>query len=193
MDDDNFDVNELFKQIFSQMEKISNIDEALQAHSVEEAMIKDSFNNVWNNYNLVSDNRKKALKALFILRLQLFFSFFIRSIINNDIGLEVDSLIDKIKASSLKIKNQKELLILIKKALKKLESKLIYDCNYDINELLELLYIEDFIIIKIVSEEINRFETRMNRIAIYPSQRYNDDLNKIEEQIDEYAKSLGLK
>ena len=193
MDDDNFDVNELFKQIFSQMEKISNIDEALQAHSVEEAMIKDSFNNVWNNYNLVSDNRKKALKALFILRLQLFFSLFIRSIINNDIGLEVDSLIDKIKASSLKIKNQKELLILIKKALKKLESKLIYDCNYDINELLELLYIEDFIIIKIVSEEINRFETRMNRIAIYPSQRYNDDLNKIEEQIDEYAKSLGLK
>ena len=134
-------IDELLKnEVINQMNTTFSIDEALEINDVRIKNIKENFKQTWENYHIVDDTRKNYVNKINITRFQMFFSFFLSSLINNDIGLEVDSLINKLKSSSLEINKQKEILILIKKALKKLEKNLVVDCNYDICELLELLY-----------------------------------------------------
>ena len=193
MDEENFDMRELFKEVIAQMEEIENINEVLKVRDTEIEAIKDSFKETWDNYLSIRDSRTSYLKKLLFLRIKTFLSFFIESLLNNEKGLIVDDLIKKIKTSSIKIKNQKELLKLIKDALEALEFRMVADCNYNINSLLQLLLDQDETIFKLVAEDIKRVETKFQRINVQSSNKYEDKLDKIEEKIDVYVKTLGLK
>ena len=193
MDEENFDMRELFKEVISQMEQIENINEVLKARDIEIEAIKDSFKETWDNYLSVRDSRTSFLKKLLFLRIKTFFTFFIGALLNNEKGLIVDDLIKKIKTSSIKIKNQKELLKLIKDAIETLEFRMVADCNYNINSLLQLLLDQDITILELVAEDIKRTEIKFQRINVQSSNKYEDKLDKIEEKIDVYVKTLGLK
>ena len=193
MNEDEFDYELLKNEVINQMNTTFSIDEALEINDVRIKNIKENFKQTWENYHIVDDTRKNYVNKINITRFQMFFSFFLSSLINNDIGLEVDSLINKLKSSSLEINKQKEILILIKKALKKLEKNLVVDCNYDICELLELLYQKENILFNQVIHYIKISSAKISRINIIPSDKNIKDLDDINELIDMYVLKLGLK
>ena len=193
MDEEDFDYKKLKQQTLNELYDIFNIDDVLCAREKEIKKIKENFKQTWDNYNVVNSVRKEYVNSLYILRLKIFLTFFLQSIISNDFGLEIDNLNNRIKESSNKIKKQKSILILIKKALKDLESKMVPDCNYDINELLQLLYDQDITIIKNIYQKMQETESKLSKINIQSPKNHEKELEDIDEKINMYVLKLGLK
>ena len=173
--------------------EIYNINDILYQKDEELSAINVIYKNTWDNYNLTKKIRRDYIIGLNKIRIQFYLVYFIPSILDNDIGLEIDRLSDTISKYLVTIKDQKKLLIAIKSALKELEKRTLYCCHEDINTLIQLILFQDLAISNIIAEEKNNMESRFQKINVQTSDSNYEELEKINNQIDVYVRELGLK
>ena len=197
MDEENINMDEIRQMILNYMQQTSNVESVLNDAKEEYDKSKNSFKLLWEGYDTVATSRNKevlvlrkaALKIYFASLLTGIFSMFNRS----DAYIEMNKLYDSICKSIDDLKDEKELLLIIKNTIKELEKYNAYECNYDISLLLALINDKHSLMYDITTEDIKSLSIRMRGISYMTDNNNREELKNINENIDYKVKELKLK
>lgn len=182
-------------------ELLEIIQESLADHTVEEALkikkeqddiIKESFDVTWQNYDAVSILRKEILKSLSLVRFRMIFLRVLTTIINYNALGELDYLSERLRNSTMEIKDQKKLLDLIKSTIVTLQNNDIVECNYNLCELLSNIYDKDQLLFNTLVREIEISSAAIKGINITYPDSPETDLNELDNNINNGLLKLGL-
>ena len=190
---DDIDLDELNEYIKNELNKTYTVKEVIEERIKEEESIKESFNTLWNNYNTVKKVRDLSIYNLRnakykIILLNLFLLLF-----RNDVKSEIDKIINVINNANNELIDEKELLILIRDALKELQKHKAINANYEMSNLLSCLYDKNVAIYKSVCEDISNSTAIIKGFNIPSVNKYKDEIDDLNYEINESVKKLGLK
>ncbi len=193
MEEENFDFNSLMEFVKSEIEKTYTVEEAVKEKKREDDIIRDNFKVLWENYKSVNDIRKDSIKNLTSAKYRLLLSNLLIIIIRSDAKIEIDKLISLVDCSTKELKDEKELLIIIRNAIKELESILANGCNYELCDLLSNLYDKNMCIYNNVTSAIQASATRLRGINTQTPEKYIREKEELDKKINDSVIKLGLK
>lgn len=187
-----FDIDELRSIIQNELNREYTIDEAIKEREEENKTIKESFDALWKGYDSVSELRKEAIKNFKIVKIKMILSNILVLLIKYDIRDEVFNMVHIINKSESEIRDNDELLKNIKTSINKLQSLLVYNCNYDLANLLSDMYDRISIIYEEVCSEMNCTAARIRGFQTQ-GKSFDESKKEIDDRIEEYVLKLGLK
>ncbi len=193
MNEENFDYDELKEMVMSELNKTYTIEEALKEKEEELKVINESFEVLWNNFHSVKDMRKEAINNLITVKYKLILSNLLLMIIRYSVTEEVNNIINTINSAVYELKDERQILDLIEVSITKLQNQYAYSCNYELSNLLSLLYDKNTAIYNGVCDSVNASAARIRGINTQESNRYLLEKESIDEQINESTIKLGLK
>ena len=197
MNEEEFSVEELTQAIKDYMNRTDSVEDIIKEKKEERELSNKSFECVWDGYKTVNNSvrteifvfRKAAFKVLFLAT----YTSILQSINRSNASDELYNLYKNICSRIDELKSEKELLTLIKIAVKELEKYNAYECNYDITMLLAMLNDKNSLMYDILSEDINSLAIRMKGISYMTNNNKRKELHDLNESIDYKVKELKLK
>ncbi len=197
MNEEEFSVEELTQAIKDYMNRTDSVENIIKEKKEERELSNKSFECVWDGYKTVNNSvrteifvfRKAAFKVLFLAT----YTSILQSINRSNASDELYNLYKNICSRIDELKSEKELLTLIKIAVKELEKYNAYECNYDITMLLAMLNDKNSLMYDILSEDINSLAIRMKGISYMTNNNKRKELHDLNESIDYKVKELKLK
>ena len=193
MDNEDYSMMSLAEFIKMEMEKNYTVEEAIKEKQSEIDVIKEGFKVIWDNYKSVSDIRKDSIKNLTSAKYKLLLSNLLIILLRSDAKIEIDKLINLIEKNTKELKDEKELLILIRDTIKRLELILANNCNYELCDLLSNLYDKNMCIYNDVLESIKASAIRLRGISTQTPEKYKVQKEELDKKIDVNLLKLGLK
>ena len=189
---------ELFRELVKQyMNQTPNVEDVLNEKKEEISAAKKSFELLWEGYNSVSDERKNEIailrKASARIYLYSFVVYIFSKFNRSDAVGEMDKLLDSLLASIKDLKDEKELLLMIKNTIQELEKYNAPECNYDLSLLLALINEKHGLMYDITTEDINSLAVRMNGISYMTDNNKREDLKNVNENIEYKVNELKLR
>lgn len=185
------EAEELIKNEMERNFNSTKIEDIIKEREEDLHLIDESFKAIDTDIKTVNKSRKEITYSLCIAIIYISVLKILKSIINDfELVEELDKLINKISSAYNEIISQKEVMIVVRDAYKKLKSLEIYECNGDISDLLVLMYEKNRII---HSEVINEVRMTTSRIKGFNTSKVeNKELLEINSKIDKSLKRLGL-
>ena len=185
------EAEELIKNEMERNFNSTKIEDIIKEREEDLHLIDESFKAIDTDIKTVNKSRKEITYSLCIAIIYISVLKILKSIINDfELVEELDKLINKISSAYNEIISQKEVMIVVRDAYKKLKSLEIYECNGDISDLLVLMYKKNRII---HSEVINEVRMTTSRIKGFNTSKVeNKELLEINSKIDKSLKRLGL-
>jgi hypothetical protein len=185
------ETEELIKNEMERSFNSTKIEDIIKEREEDLRLIDESFKAIDTDIKTVNKSRKEITYSLCIAIIYISVLKILKSIINDfELVEELDKLINKISSAYNEIISQKEVMIVVRDAYKKLKSLEIYECNGDISDLLVLMYEKNRII---HSEVINEVRMTTSRIKGFNTSKVeNKELLEINSKIDKSLKRLGL-
>lgn len=203
MDEDNYviDEEELRAQVKQMAEQylygVTSVPKTIEDEkkALEEA--KASFKSLWETYN---NTKKSRSYTAYLLRREKIRIGLYKALLNlfqafnkQDACEELDNLSSSITISLQELRDEKDLFAIIRLAIKELSKYQAIDCNYDISELLALMYNKHRLIYAVEQEDWQSFQVR-NRGINYISNGVNRaELDQTNQSIEEKIQGLELK
>ena len=189
---------ELFRELVKQyMNQTPNVEDVLNEKKEEISAAKKSFELLWEGYNSVSDERKNEIailrKASARIYLYSFVVYIFSKFNRSDAVGEMDKLLDSLLASIKDLKDEKELLLMIKNTIQELEKYNAPECNYDLSLLLALINEKHGLMYDITTEDINSLAVRMKGISYMTDNNKREDLKNVNENIEYKVNELKLR
>lgn len=189
---EDYNYKEIEEMIIAEMGKTYTIEEALKEREDEEKLVKDSFDSLWKNYNAVEKIRHDAIKNMREVKYKIILSNLLWLLIRYDVQEEINIVIDLMSKATNEIKDQKEILKIIKETIQKLQAHMAYTCNYDLAMLLSYIYDKNVLIYDEVSKEMNASASRIRGFGTQTPD-YSDKKQELDEKINDSIIKLGLK
>ena len=175
---------------------------AIQTHTVEEALvlkkeqdeiIEDNFKTTWVVYNNAMSLRKDILKGFREIRIRMAIYNFVAFIFNPRAIEVLEPIKEMISESTLEIKDQKDILFLVKQAIIDLQHNQVVECNYNICVLLSDIYDKDKLLFDRIVQKIEKATYRIKGINVMSPTDYDEKIDELTNNIKEDIKVLGLK
>ena len=178
------------------LDQTPNISDTLEAKKAELANTKANFEAIWAAYKTLSKARNKEewqfidakVRTLLYASLNRLLFFLVRA----DAYDQLMELNEKIDGSLKELREERQLLLNMKSAIKELEKYKIDDCNYDMALLLALINEKNAVLIKILNEEVYGLSIRIKGINYSSNSNMREDLQVINENIDYKVQRLSL-
>lgn len=172
---------------------MSEINKAINREIEKEKIIQESFDSLWNDFNLMIRLRKIALNHLKKARLKLSLDVFLIDQ-NPKIMVRLQELSEEISTAIEEINSEQELLNIIKRNIMRLEVFKITDFNNEIDDLIVLIKKKNDSIC-----DTALINLKLSLLALGGRKIDEDefkeevDVNTINNKIEEKSLSLGLK
>ena len=197
MNEEEFSVEELTQAIKDYMNRTDSVEDIIKEKKEERELSNKSFECVWDGYKTVNNSVRTEIfvfkKAALKVALLATYTSIMKSISRGNASDELFGLYSNICSRIDELKSEKELLTLIKIAVKELEKYNAYECNYDITMLLAMLNDKNSLMYDILSEDINSLAIRMKGISYMTNNNKRKELHDLNESIDYKVKELKLK
>ena len=197
MNEEEFSVEELTQAIKDYMNRTDSVENIIKEKKEERGLSNKSFECVWDGYKTVNNSVRTEIfvfkKAALKVALLATYTSIMKSINRGNASDELFGLYSNICSRIDELKSEKELLTLIKIAVKELEKYNAYECNYDITMLLAMLNDKNSLMYDILSEDINSLAIRMKGISYMTNNNKRKELHDLNESIDYKVKELKLK
>ena len=185
------DAEELIKKEIERNSSSTKIEDIIKEREEDLHLIDESFKAIDTDFKIVDKTRKEITYSLCISIIYISVLKILKSMMNDfELVEELDKLIDKISSAYKEIISQREVMIIVREAYKRLKSLEIYECNGDISDLLVLMYEKNRIIHSDVLNEIRMTTSRIKGIST--SKGENKELAEINSKIDKSLTRLGL-
>ena len=158
----------------------------------EKESVVESFKAVDEIFESAESSRKSVINTLTKKSIAIYLKFFIRSVINTDLSIEIENLVGKLMANVKTAKEEKEILIALRNAISELKRYEITDCNPRIANILMLLYEKNLLLLKQAQKNIIMTNSRMKRLDVIEGTIEEDKISKIDSEVDSMVLSLGL-
>lgn len=172
---------------------MSEINKAINREIEKEKVIQESFDSLWDDFNLMIRLRKIALNHLKKARLKLSLDVFLIDQ-NPKIMVRLQELSEEISTAIEEINSEQELLNIIKRNIMRLEVFKITDFNNEIDDLIVLIKKKNDSIC-----DTALINLKLSLLVLGGSKIDEDefkeevDVNTINNKIEEKSLSLGLK
>lgn len=187
--------DEVLKAAQEYLQHTTTIDEAIDGRKKQIAAAKESFEIIWEAYNTVSKSRNKEEYIFRKARMRIYLYGILVNLLSafNRRGAyeEVMNLHSDISQSIKDLREERELLLNIKKAIKELQKYEAIDCNYDISLLLSLINDKNSLMYEVLNESIQSLNVRLRGIS-FSSTNKAEQLELINENIDYKVQELKL-
>ena len=141
------DAEELIKKEIERNSSSTKIEDIIKEREEDLHLIDESFKAIDTDFKIVNKTRKEITYSLCISIIYISVLKILKSMMNDfELVEELDKLIDKISSAYKEIISQREVMIIVREAYKRLKSLEIYECNGDISDLLVLMYEKNRII-----------------------------------------------
>lgn len=185
------DAEELIKKEIERNSSSTKIEDIIKEREEDLHLIDESFKAIDTDFKTVNKTRKEITYSLCISIIYISVLKILKSMMNDfELVEELDKLIDKISSAYKEIISQREVMIIVREAYKRLKSLEIYECNGDISDLLVLMYEKNRIIHSDVLNEIRMTTSRIK--GFNTSKGENKELTEINSKIDKSLTRLGL-
>lgn len=185
------DAEELIKKEIERNSSSTKIEDIIKEREEDLHLIDESFKAIDTDFKIVDKTRKEITYSLCISIIYISVLKILKSMMNDfELVEELDKLIDKISSAYKEIISQREVMIIVREAYKRLKSLEIYECNGDISDLLVLMYEKNRIIHSDVLNEIRMTTSRIKGFST--SKVENKELAEINSKIDKSLTRLGL-
>ena len=185
------DAEELIKKEIERNSSSTKIEDIIKEREEDLHLIDESFKAIDTDFKIVDKTRKEITYSLCISIIYISVLKILKSMMNDfELVEELDKLIDKISSAYKEIISQREVMIIVREAYKRLKSLEIYECNGDISDLLVLMYEKNLIIHSDVLNEIRMTTSRIKGFST--SKGENKELAEINSKIDKSLTRLGL-
>ena len=185
------DAEELIKKEIERNSSSTKIEDIIKEREEDLHLIDESFKAIDTDFKIVDKTRKEITYSLCISIIYISVLKILKSMMNDfELVEELDKLIDKISSAYKEIISQREVMIIVREAYKRLKSLEIYECNGDISDLLVLMYEKNRIIHSDVLNEIRMTTSRIKGFST--SNGENKELAEINSKIDKSLTRLGL-
>lgn len=182
---------ELIKKELEKSLNCTKIKDLIEERKLDLQLIDESFKTLDMDFKIVNKTRKEITYALCIAIIYINVLKIFKSILNDfELVEELDKLINKISSVYSEIISQKEVMIIVREAYKKLKNLEIYECNGDISDLLVLIYEKDKLLQSYVLNEIKMTTSRIKGFNTYRTE--NKELDEINNKIEKTLHRLGL-
>lgn len=185
------EAEEFIKKELEKSFNSTKIEDIIKEREEDLHLIDESFKALDTDFKTTNKTRKEIATSLCIAIIHInilkIFEF-----IFNDFELvdELDKLIGKVSNAYSEIISQKEVMIIVREAYKKLKSLEIYECNGDISDLLALMQEKDELLYDDILSEIRLTSSRVKGFNTYKKE--NKELDEINEKIEKKLHRLGL-
>ena len=193
MNEENINYEELAELVKMEMMKSHNVKDVIADKEEENKLVKNSFSNLWQLYNAVDEERVKSIKEYNKVIVKILVKNFLVMVIRNDVYFEIEDLVKFIKVNIRNLKDEKELLIMIKDAIRELERLLAVDCNLDLAVLLASIHNKNIAINESVFANVISCLSRTRGIRTQIPAKYDEKIEECNYRIDELIVKLGLK
>lgn len=172
---------------------MSEINKAINREIEKEKVIQESFDSLWDDFNLMIRLRKIALNHLKKARLKLSLDVFLIDQ-NPKIMVRLQELSDEISTAIEEINSEQELLNIIKRNIMRLEVFKITDFNNEIDDLIVLIKKKNDSICDTALINLKLSLLVLGGRKIDEDEFKEEvDVNTINNKIEEKSLSLGLK
>lgn len=175
------------------MEDELTIQELIDLKKENSKSVLDSFEALDTIYSSTESTRKVVVNKLRTKGTLIYLRYFIRSVFNTDLSLEIENLVGKLFANAKTAEEEKELLVVIKKSIDELKRYEISEFNPRISNILMLLFEKNTLLLKQAQNYINTTNSRMKRLDVIEGTMEADRIQKIDEEVDSMILKLGLK
>ena len=155
--------------------------------------IADSFEALDSIYSSTESNRKTVVNKLRTKGALIYLRYFIRSVFNTDLSIEIENLVGKLFANAKTAEEEKELLVVIKRSVDELRRYEITEFNSRISQILMLLFEKNTLLLKQGLNYIHTTNSRMKRLDVIEGTMEADKIQKIDREVDSMMLKLGLK
>ena len=170
---------------------MSEINKAINREIEKEKIIQESFDSLWDDFNLMIRLRKIALNHLKKARLKLSLDVFLIDQ-NPKIMVRLQELSEEITNTIEEINSEQELLNIIKRNIIRLEVFKITDFNNEIDNLINLIKCKNDYICTLVLDYVKLSSNILKGYNINENDIEKLNTNDIDNQIKEYSLKLGL-
>lgn len=172
---------------------MSEINKAINREIEKEKVIQESFDSLWDDFNLMIRLRKIALNHLKKTRLKLSLDVFLIDQ-NPKIMVRLQELSEEISTAIEEINSEQELLNIIKRNIMRLEVFKITDFNNEIDDLIVLIKKKNDSICDTALINLKLSLLVLGGCKIDEDEFKEEvDVNTINNKIEEKSLSLGLK
>lgn len=172
---------------------MSEINKAINREIEKEKVIQESFDSLWDDFNLMIRLRKIALNHLKKTRLKLSLDVFLIDQ-NPKIMVRLQELSEEISTAIEEINSEQELLNIIKRNIMRLEVFKITDFNNEIDDLIVLIKKKNDSICDTALINLKLSLLVLGGCKIDEEEFKEEvDVNTINNKIEEKSLSLGLK
>lgn len=172
---------------------MSEINKAINREIEKEKVIQESFDSLWDDFNLMIRLRKIALNHLKKARLKLSLDVFLIDQ-NPKIMVRLQELSEEISTAIEEINSEQELLNIIKRNIMRLEVFKITDFNNEIDDLIVLIKKKNDSICDTALINLKLSLLVLGGCKIDEDEFKEEvDVNTINNKIEEKSLSLGLK
>jgi len=187
---------EVLRQAKEYLNHTKTVDEAITSRKEEIADIKENFKALWKAYGIVSKSRNQESQMfketkirlyLYSMLVKLLSAFYRKGTYDEIMGVH-----DSISLSLKELKQEKELLNIIKNAIKELEKYQATDCNYDMSLLLSLINEKNALMYSVLKEDVDSLRIRMKGFDYSSNTNYREDLKDIDASINNKVNELKL-
>lgn len=192
MDEDNFDYEELKQAVINEMEKTYTVEEALKAKEEEDKLFNESFDVLWKSYHSTQELRSEAIKKLRIIKYKTILSNILLLMIRYDIKDEVKKVVSIINSAQNDINLEKKLLNEIYISLEKLQAHHVSSCNYELANLIALIYERTETVYDYACDELGATASRLRGFDTITATKNLEKKEELEKDINEYTLKLGL-
>ena len=175
------------------MEDDLTIKEYIDIRKEQIESTKDSFTSVESIYASTESTRKTVVNKLYQKSAAIYLKYFIRSVFNTNLSIEIENLVGKLLATAKTAKDERNLLIIINNTINELKRYEIVDCNPRIANILMLIFEKNTLLLKQAEKYILSTNSRMKRLDVIEGNLEERRIKEIDEEVDSIVLSLGLK
>ena len=174
------------------LKKEYTIDESILKTQFDKERIRYEFNCCFHSYKSVNDNVTSMIRLLKNEIVRMYASKINAIIMNNGMKPYINATIDKTKSTKDSLKNERQLLLEIKKSLNKLYR---YKSIYCLNSISYLLFLIDTIndlYIDDLKDTLKTYNYAVRGIGFESNEGIDEKISKIDKMINESCLKLGL-
>ncbi len=188
---------EVLKQAQEYLNRTSTVGEVIDMKKEELDQIKADFKALWQAYNITAKTRRDEVWILERSKIRTYLYGILVKLLyftsRSDAYEEVMNIHSNICGYLNELREERELLLQIKAAIKELEKYSAVDCNYDISMLLSLIVQKNALIFDVLNEDVNSLQIRLKGIDYISAKNKREELKDVNENIEYQVQELQLK
>ena len=188
-DDERAQIEQMILSAFGEEVSVST---AIYNRESQRLLDKESFRVIFKNQRVISNHVTFTILKIYYLKLVARYSKLLTMIYQNDRGEVVDEVYNVLDTNQKELIELRKLLSIVGKASRKLKRNDTSACNFQINNLLSLIYEKEMILYNRIVQCVDMSRLSTRGITYVVANKNQEALDETNEQIAASVKALGL-